>query len=244
MSVDQYSCLSYPACKAHAPYYKGCPTRYRTQHSFNPLTPNDHYSGRTVSLTSRRCILYFYSTNIGTEYFKHDIHSPCFSLQNAVFFHNSKVFGSCIIHILYTGCAKIKKNNSGVKRLIILPLMRILQWNLKQTTDTFLFISHTTNLLLFKFRCNIFIGVRIIKEMSGSVASGTPCIIIWPFPLYHIFPCCLIKGTIFEKKMLLVVLTFCAIFVSKISILKKEFGEKDQNACWSSDKVTAIVVIL
>jgi len=24
------------------------------------------------------------------------------------------------------------------------------------------------------FRCNIFIGVRIIKEMPGSVASGTP----------------------------------------------------------------------
>jgi hypothetical protein len=37
-------------------------------------------------------------------------------------------------------------------------------------------VSHTTNVLLFKFRCNIFIGVRIIKEMSGSVASGTPCI--------------------------------------------------------------------
>ena len=33
-------------------------------------------------------------------------------------FHNSKVFGSCITHILYTGCAKIKKNNSGAKRLI------------------------------------------------------------------------------------------------------------------------------
>jgi hypothetical protein len=32
-----------------------------------------------------------------------------------------------------------------------------------------------TNVLLFKFRCNIFIGVRIIKEKSGSVASGTPC---------------------------------------------------------------------
>ena len=31
------------------------------------------------------------------------------------------------------------------------------------------------NILLFKFRCNIFIGVRIIKEMPGSVASGTPC---------------------------------------------------------------------
>jgi len=32
-------------------------------------------------------------------------------------FHNSNVFCSCIIHILYTGCAKIKKNNSGAKRL-------------------------------------------------------------------------------------------------------------------------------
>ena len=27
------------------------------------------------------------------------------------------------------------------------------------------------------FRCNVFIGVRIIKEMLGSVASGTLCII-------------------------------------------------------------------
>ena len=24
-------------------------------------------------------------------------------------FHNANVFGSCIIHVLYTGCAKIKK---------------------------------------------------------------------------------------------------------------------------------------
>jgi hypothetical protein len=34
------------------------------------------------------------------------------------------------------------------------------------------------NVLLFKFRCNIFIGVGIINEMPGSVASGTLCIII------------------------------------------------------------------
>jgi hypothetical protein len=45
-----------------------------------------------------------------------------------------------------------------------------------RTTDKFLLISHTTNVLLFKFRCNIFIGFRIIKEIRGSVASGTPCI--------------------------------------------------------------------
>ena len=47
----------------------------------NRLTPN-----RTTPLTSKRCILYIYSTNRGTEYFKHGIYSPCFSLQNAVFF--------------------------------------------------------------------------------------------------------------------------------------------------------------
>ena len=61
--------------------------------------------------------------------------------------------------------------------LIILPLKRILQRNLKRATDTFLFISHITNVLLFKFRCNIFIGVRITKEMPGSVASRTHCVI-------------------------------------------------------------------
>ena len=33
-------------------------------------------------------------------------------------FHNAKLFGPCIIHILYTGCAKIKKNNSGAKGLL------------------------------------------------------------------------------------------------------------------------------
>ena len=50
---------------------------------FNPLTPNDDYSGRTAPLTSKRCNLYIYSTNIGTEYFKHGIYTPFFSLQNA-----------------------------------------------------------------------------------------------------------------------------------------------------------------
>ena len=46
----------------------------------NPLTPNDHYRGRTAPLTSKRCILYIYSTNIGTEYFKNGIYSPFFPL--------------------------------------------------------------------------------------------------------------------------------------------------------------------
>jgi len=37
----------------------------------NHLTPNGHYMVRTAQLTSRCCILYIYSTNIRTEYFKH-----------------------------------------------------------------------------------------------------------------------------------------------------------------------------
>ena len=37
--------------------------------SLNLLTPNDDYSGCIAPLTSKRCILYIYSTNTGTEYF-------------------------------------------------------------------------------------------------------------------------------------------------------------------------------
>ena len=79
--------------------------------SFNRLRPNDPYMGRTAPLTSKRCILYVYSTSIGTEYFKHALYSPFFSSKCSLF-HNANLFGSCIIHILYTGCAKIKKNIS------------------------------------------------------------------------------------------------------------------------------------
>jgi hypothetical protein len=39
--------------------------------AINPLAPNGHSSGRAAPLTSRRCILNVYSTNICTEYFKH-----------------------------------------------------------------------------------------------------------------------------------------------------------------------------
>ena len=75
----------------------------------NPVTPNEHYSGRTAPLNSKHFILYIYSTNIGTEYFKHGIYSPIFFSSKCSLFHNSNIFGSCIIHILYTGGAKIKK---------------------------------------------------------------------------------------------------------------------------------------
>jgi hypothetical protein len=75
----------------------------------NRLTPNDPYMGRTAPLTSKRCILYIYSTNINTEYFKHALYSPFFFSSKGSLFHNANLFGSCSIHILYTECAKIKK---------------------------------------------------------------------------------------------------------------------------------------
>ena len=45
---------------------------------FNPSAPNHIYICRTAQLTSRRCILNIYSTNILTEYCKHAADSPFF----------------------------------------------------------------------------------------------------------------------------------------------------------------------
>ena len=64
----------------------------------NPLTPNDLYMSRTAPLTSKRCILYIYSTNVGTEYFKHALYSPFFSLQNAVCF----IMLTSLVPVLFT----------------------------------------------------------------------------------------------------------------------------------------------
>ena len=83
----------------------------------NPLTPNDPYRGRTAPLTYKSCILYIYSTNIGTEYFKHGIYSPFLSLQNAVCF----IILTYLVPVLFTfyvQCVlQLKNNNSGAKRL-------------------------------------------------------------------------------------------------------------------------------
>jgi hypothetical protein len=48
----------------------------------------------------------FFSPTILTEYFKHSAHSPFLSSKFRLF-HNATFFGSCVIHILHTECAKI-----------------------------------------------------------------------------------------------------------------------------------------
>jgi hypothetical protein len=87
-----------------------------SQH-INPLTPNDLYISRAAPLTSKRCILYIYSINVGTEYFKHALYSPFFSLQNSVCF----IMLTCLVPVLFTFCIqgvlKLKKNNSDAKGL-------------------------------------------------------------------------------------------------------------------------------
>ena len=74
-----------------------------------PLTPNDLYMSRTAPLTSKRCILYIYSTNVGTEYFKHALYSPFSPHQNAVCF----IMLTCLVRVLFTfyiqGVLKLKK---------------------------------------------------------------------------------------------------------------------------------------
>ena len=90
---------------------------YVMHHQFNPLTPNDPYRGRNAPLTFKRCILYIYSTNIGTEYFKSGVYSPFLSLENAVCFIILTYFVP-VLFTFYIQCVlKLKKNNSGAKRL-------------------------------------------------------------------------------------------------------------------------------
>ena len=71
---------------------------------------NVNYSWRTAPLTSK-IAFYIFIQQIQVS---NILNMGCilsvffFSLKYSLF-HNSNLFGSCIIHILYTECAKIKK---------------------------------------------------------------------------------------------------------------------------------------
>jgi hypothetical protein len=54
--------------------------------------------------------------------------------------------------------------------------MKILQRNLNRSTFVVWEMKRNVSVVCFKFRCNILISGKIIKEMPGSVASGTPYI--------------------------------------------------------------------
>jgi len=73
------------------------------------LTPNVNYSGRTAPLTSK-FPFYIFIQQIKVLNILNMVYTlRFFFTSKCSLFHNSNIFGSCIIHILYTGCAKIKK---------------------------------------------------------------------------------------------------------------------------------------
>jgi len=59
---------------------------------------------RYVAPQTKCCILYIYSTNIGTEYFKHGTYSPIFSLQNTICFIILKYLIRILTHFIYRMC--------------------------------------------------------------------------------------------------------------------------------------------
>jgi len=91
---------------------------------FNPLTPNDTYRGRTAPLTSK-IAFYIFIQQIYVLKILNTVYTLRF-FSKCSLFHNSNVFCSCIINILYTDVPKFKKNNSGAKRLRINVMCRTL----------------------------------------------------------------------------------------------------------------------
>jgi hypothetical protein len=113
-TVDCQCSLFWARCIQSTPFYS-IPNNFNFKIILGPpcgpLTFKNRasyiYIYRTgVPLPSRCCILYFFSTIISTEYFKHAAHFSFF-FSKCRLFHNAIFFGSCIIHILHTGCAKI-----------------------------------------------------------------------------------------------------------------------------------------
>jgi len=100
----------------HIHNHTGHQTLYTLTQHIKPLTLNDDYSCRTAPLTSKRCILYIYSTNTDTEYFKHCTYSSFFPLQSVVFFINLTYLVPVLFTFYIQGVLK-SKNNSGAKRL-------------------------------------------------------------------------------------------------------------------------------
>jgi len=93
------------------------------------------------------------------------VYTLLFFSSKCSLFHNSNVFGSCIIHILYTGCAKIKK--------------KLRRQKLKLKICTQRFYCSSSKFSKFSFSAHCFVTHVQTEKISS-----------WNVPTVHV--CCFI----------------------------------------------------
>ena len=93
--------------------------------------------------------------------------------------HPYKRIGKTIVLCIVIQCVPLTAE-PGISLIIPTP-MKILQRNLNRSKFVVWEIKRNVSVVRFKFHCNILISGKIIKEMPGSVASGTYCICILGF---------------------------------------------------------------
>ena len=89
-------------------------------------------------------------------------------------FHNVNLFGSCIIHILYTGCAKIKKKTRSVYDCTVEDVEYICNSN---STLCFLYcccynvsiVTHSRHLVVVMLRCCARRRDGALERLRGDV---------------------------------------------------------------------------
>ena len=102
---------------------------------------------------------FIYSTNIGTEYFKHGLYSSSFSLQIAVCFIILTYLVPVLLTFYIQGVLKLK-NNSGTKRLMV---------NTLSIHDKYITNTLSIHGLLIETLCN-YLGVfRNSEEVNNLI---------------------------------------------------------------------------
>jgi hypothetical protein len=103
-------------------------SKFHTDYTINPLTPNDIYIYIYMCVCVCVCVSYR-TANLQTLHFIYLVNKYTYKIfftcctfsvffsSKCRLFHNATFFGSCIIHILHTGCTKIKKKKNGSKKL-------------------------------------------------------------------------------------------------------------------------------
>jgi hypothetical protein len=109
------------------------------------------------------------------------VYTLLFFSSKCSLFHNSKIFGSCIIHILYTGHAKIKKiiplpppptenSKSNLRNVFFFLCFLVIPWmviQLKQNSYHFNFAYWTASNVLLFMTCQTL-------NMEAAPSSETP----------------------------------------------------------------------